>query len=228
MKLSVVMPVYNEEATVEEIVNRVLAEGHDKELIIVDDGSTDGTPAILRRLAKKHPDTIKLVIHKQNVGKGAAVRTGLKRVSGDVVIIQDADLEYDPQDYEVLLEPIQEGTADAVYGSRFLGAHRVLLFWHYLGNRFLTFLTNLLYNVNLTDMETCYKAVRAPLITSIPLRSNSFDIEPEITAKLLKRGARLYEVPIKYAGRTYQEGKKIGWRDGFTAIWTLLKYRFTD
>ncbi len=228
MKLSVVMPVYNEEATVEEIVGRVLAEEHDKELIVVDDGSGDGSLAILRRLAAQHPETIKLVIHEQNRGKGAAVRSGLKRVSGDVVIIQDADLEYDPRDYEVLLEPLEEGIADAVYGSRFLGAHRVLLFWHYMGNRFLTFLTNILYNVNLTDMETCYKAIRTSFVEDMPLRSNRFDIEPEITAKLLKRGARLYEVPIKYAGRTYQEGKKIGWRDGLQAIWTLLKYRFTD
>ena len=228
MQLSVVMPVYNEEATVEEIVGRVLAEEHGKELIVVDDGSSDGTPAILQRLAQQHPDTVKLVTHARNQGKGAAVRSALERASGEVVIIQDADLEYDPRDYEVLLAPIEEGIADAVYGSRFLGAHRVLLFWHYMGNRFLTFLTNILYNVNLTDMETCYKAIRASFVEDLPLRSKRFDIEPEITAKLLKRGARLYEVPIRYAGRTYREGKKIGWRDGFQAIWTLLKYRFTD
>ena len=228
MELSIVMPVYNEEDTVEEIVERVLAEEHQKQLIIVDDGSTDGTPEILRRLAEQHPGAIRLVIRTENRGKGAAVRTGLKRVTGDVVIIQDADLEYDPADYEVLLDPIEEGIADVVYGSRFLGVHRVLLFWHYLGNRFLTFLTNVLYNVNLTDMETCYKAIRTSLLKEITLRSNRFDIEPEITAKVLKRGARLYEVPIKYAGRTYGEGKKIGWRDGLQAIWTLLKYRFVD
>ncbi len=228
MELSIVMPVYNEEDTVEEIVGRVLAEEHEKQLIIVDDGSTDATPEIVRRLAEQHPGAISLVIRTENRGKGAAVRTGLKRVTGDVVIIQDADLEYDPADYEVLLDPIEEGIADVVYGSRFLGVHRVLFFWHYLGNRFLTFLTNVLYNVNLTDMETCYKAIRTSLLEEITLRSNRFDIEPEITAKVLKRGARLYEVPIKYAGRTYSEGKKLGWRDGLQAIWTLLKYRFTD
>jgi glycosyltransferase involved in cell wall biosynthesis len=228
MKLSVLMPVYNEEATVGEIVQRVLAEGHEKELIIVDDGSCDDTPAVLRRLARDHAGAIKLITHQHNQGKGAAVRSALAEVTGEVVIIQDADLEYDPQDYRMLLGPIEEGLADAVYGSRFLGVHRVLLFWHYLGNRLLTLVTNLLYNVNLTDMETCYKAIRAECLRGVPLRSNKFDIEPEITAKLLKRGARLYEVPIKYAGRTYAEGKKVGWADGLQALWTLLKYRFTD
>ncbi len=228
MKLSVIMPVYNEEATVEEIVARVMAERHEKELIIVDDGSSDNTLAILERLNKRYGDTIKLLRHETNKGKGAAVRTALAQVSGDVVIIQDADLEYDPRDYEVLVGPIKEGTADVVYGSRFLEGRRGALLGKYLANRFLTLLTNLLYNANLTDMETCYKAIRASLLEDLVLRSNAFDIEPEITAKLLKAGARLCEVPITYAGRTYQEGKKIGWRDGLQAIWTLLKYRFTD
>jgi len=228
MKLSVIMPVYNEEATVKEIVARVLAESHEKELIIVDDGSADNTLAILEWLSKRYGDTIKLLSHETNKGKGAAVRTALTQVSGDVVIIQDADLEYDPQDYEGLVGPIKKGTADVVYGSRFLEGRRGTLFSAYLANRFLTFLTNLLYNANLTDMETCYKAIRASLLEDLVLRSNAFDIEPEITAKLLKAGARLREVPIRYAGRTYQEGKKIGWRDGLQAIWTLLKYRFTN
>ena len=228
MKLSVIMPVYNEEATVEEIVARVMAESHEKELIIVDDGSSDNTLVILEQLNKRYGDTVKLLRHETNKGKGAAVRTALAQVSGDVVIIQDADLEYDPRDYEGLVDPIKKGTADVVYGSRFLEGRRGTLLGTYLANRFLTFLTNLLYNANLTDMETCYKAIRASLLEDLVLRSNAFDIEPEITAKLLKAGARLCEVPITYAGRTYQEGKKIGWRDGLQAIWTLLKYRFTD
>ncbi len=228
MKLSVIMPVYNEEATVEEIVARVMAESHEKELIVVDDGSVDDTWVILERLVKRYPDTIELVRHETNKGKGAAVRTALARVSGDVVIIQDADLEYDPRDYEVLVRPIKKDTADVVYGSRFREGRRGALLSSYLANRFLTFLTNLLYNANLTDMETCYKAMRASLLEDLVLRSNTFDIEPEITAKLLKAGARLCEVPIRYAGRGYQEGKKIGWRDGLQAIWTLLKYRFAD
>jgi len=228
MKLSVIMPVYNEEATVEEIVARVMAESHEKELIIVDDGSLDNTSAILERLSERYSDTIKLLRHETNKGKGAAVRTALAQISGDVVIIQDADLEYDPCDYGILVDPIEKGTADVVYGSRFIKGRRGTLLSNYLANRFLTFLTNLLYNATLTDMETCYKAIRASLLQDLVLRSNAFDIEPEITAKLLKAGARLCEVPITYAGRTHQEGKKIGWRDGLQAIWTLLKYRFTD
>lgn len=222
------MPVYNEAGTVEEIVRRVLAEAHDKELIIVDDGSSDGTREVLVEIAAKHPEQIKLLLHEKNRGKGAAVRTGLAEAQGEVILIQDADLEYDPADYSLLLEPIEKGEADAVYGSRFLGVHRAFLFWHLLGNRCLTFLTNLLYNATLTDMETCYKVIRAEFIKDMPLRSNTFDIEPEITAKLCKRGARLYEVPIHYYGRDFDEGKKIRWHDGFRALKALIKYRFVD
>ncbi len=225
VKLSVIMPVFNEVWTLAAIVERVLANPICYELIIVDDGSTDGSRDLLGRMDGHR---IKRLYHDTNRGKGAAIRTGLQHVSGDVVIIQDADLEYDPQDYDVLLAPLEEGIADAVYGSRFEGAHCVLSFWQYAGNRFLTSLTNLLYNGKLTDMETCYKAIRVSFVEEIPLRSNRFDIEAEITAKLLKRGARLCEVPIKYVGRTYQEGKKIGWRDGIQAIWTLIRYRFSD
>ncbi len=228
MKLSVIMPVYNEAATVEEIVRRVLAEPHEKELLIVDDGSTDGTREILARIQEREPERVRVILHERNQGKGAAVRTGLAQVTGEVVLIQDADLEYDPKDYAVLLQPIKEGRADVVYGSRFLGVHRAFLFWHMAGNRLLTFLTNLLYNATLTDMETCYKAIRAEFLQGMRLRSNTFDIEPEITAKLLKRKARLYEVPISYYGRDFSEGKKIHWYDGFRAIWTLVKYRFID
>jgi glycosyltransferase involved in cell wall biosynthesis len=228
MKLSVIMPVYNEAPTVEEIVRRVLAEPHEKELLIVDDGSTDGTREILARLEQAQPDRIRVILHERNQGKGAAVRTGLEQAGGDVILIQDADLEYDPSDYALLLEPIEKGQADVVYGSRFLGVHRAFLFWHMAGNRLLTFITNLLYNATLTDMETCYKAIRAEFIRGVRLRSNTFDIEPEITAKLLKRKARLYEVPIHYYGRDFTEGKKIHWYDGFRAIWTLIKYRFVE
>jgi len=228
MKLSVIMPVYNEAATVEEIVRRVLAEPHEKELIIVDDGSTDGTREILARIQQQEPERVRVILHERNQGKGAAVRTGLAQATGDVVLIQDADLEYDPRDYSILLQPIEEGRADVVYGSRFLGVHRAFLFWHMVGNRLLTFLTNLLYNATLTDMETCYKAIRAEFLQGMRLRSNTFDIEPEITAKLLKRRARLYEVPISYHGRDFAEGKKIHWYDGFRAIWTLIKYRFVE
>lgn len=228
MKLSVIMPVYNEAATVAEIVRRVLAEAHEKQLIIVDDGSADGTREILARLAEEHPDQIKLLLHEKNRGKGAAVRTGIAEATGQIILIQDADLEYDPADYSLLLEPIEKGEADAVYGSRFLGTHRAFLFWHLLGNRFLTFLTNLLYNATLTDMETCYKAIRAEFIKDMPLHGNTFDIEPEITAKLCKRRARLYEVPIHYYGRDFDQGKKIRWYDGFRALKALIKYRFVD
>jgi glycosyltransferase involved in cell wall biosynthesis len=228
MKLSVIMPVYNEAATVEEIVRRVLAEAHEKELIIVDDGSGDGTREILARLEQAQPNRIRVILHERNRGKGAAVRTGLAEATGDILLIQDADLEYDPSDYGVLLEPIESGQADVVYGSRFLGVHRAFLFWHMVGNKLLTFVTNVLYNATLTDMETCYKAIRAEFIRGVRLRSNTFDIEPEITAKLLKRKARLYEVPIHYYGRDFTEGKKIHWYDGFRAIWSLVKYRFVE
>lgn len=227
MKLSVIMPVYNERTTIEEIVGQVLAIGRDKELIIVDDGSTDGTRDILRERIEGLPG-VKVVYHERNQGKGAAIRTGQAHIAGDITVIQDADLEYDPRDFETLLEPIIEKRADVVYGSRFLGRHRAFLFWHYLGNRFLTFVTNVLYNTMLTDMETCYKAFRSEIFKSIHIRSNRFEFEPEITAKVFKSGCRVFEVPVSYAGRDYVEGKKITWKDGFGAVWTLIKYRFID
>src|SRR5688572_29128354 len=209
--LSVVMPVYNERDTIEGMIARVLAvPGLRLELIVVDDGSTDGTSDILRELKKKYP--IKL-LHKPNGGKGSALRLGFKEVSGDLVVIQDADTEYSPEEFPELIELICQGRADVVYGSRFLGRHRVFLFTHYLGNLFLTLLTNVLYNTMLTDMETCYKAMRVEVLRSLTLDSNGFGIEPEITAKIFKRGYRVYEVPITYDGRGYDEGKKITWRD---------------
>ncbi len=224
--LSVVMPAYNEQDTIEEIVGRVLAVRLRTELIVVDDGSTDGTRDILTRLQAQHG--FKLILQERNQGKGAAIRRGFAEVSGDIVVIQDADLEYSPEEYPELIDLICQGRADVVYGSRFLGRHRVFLFTHYLGNRFLTLLTNVLYNTMLSDMETCYKVMRADVLRSMTLRSDSFGIEPELTAKIFKRGYRVYEVPITYDGRGYDEGKKITWRDGFTALWVLLKYRFTE
>lgn len=224
--VSVVMPVFNERATVEEIIERVLAVPLRIELIVVDDGSMDGTRDLLADLARRLP--IKLVLQPSNQGKGAALRRGFQEVTGDVVVIQDADLEYSPEEYPALIELICQGRADVVYGSRFLGRHRVFLFTHYLGNRVLTTVTNVLYNTMLTDMETCYKAMRADVMRSMTLRSNGFGIEPEITAKIFKRGYRVYEVPITYDGRGYEEGKKITWRDGLIALWVLLKYRFTE
>jgi len=224
--LSVVMPVFNELATVEEIVTRVLGVNKRIELIAVDDASTDGSRELLQELSRKHG--FKLLLQERNQGKGAAVRRGIDAAGGDVIVIQDADLEYSPEEYPELLELIEKGKADAVFGSRFIGRHRCHLFTHYLANLFLNLVTNVLYNTTLTDMETCFKAVRADLLKSLPLRSNRFGIEPEITAKLFKRGARVYEVPITYEGRDYAEGKKITWRDGFPALWTLIKYRFTD
>jgi glycosyltransferase involved in cell wall biosynthesis len=224
--LSVVMPVYNERDTIEGMIARVLAvPGLRVELIVVDDGSQDGTSEILRELEKKYP--IKL-LHKPNGGKGSALRLGFKEVTGDLVVIQDADTEYSPEEFPELIELICQGRADVVYGSRFLGRHRVFLFTHYLGNLFLTFLTNVLYNTMLTDMETCYKAMRIEVLRSFKLESNGFGIEPEMTAKIFKRGYRVYEVPITYDGRGYEEGKKITWRDGVVALWVLMKYRFTE
>ncbi|MCB9476755.1 MAG: glycosyltransferase family 2 protein [Deltaproteobacteria bacterium] len=224
MKLSIVMPVFNERPTIEEIVAQVLSSPLDKELIIVDDGSSDGTREILKEKIEGTPD-VTVVYHEKNQGKGAAIRTGQSYVKGDAVIIQDADLEYDPRDYELLLNPIAEGRADVVFGSRFLGEHRAFLFWHYMGNRMLTFVTNILYNTMLTDMETCYKMFRADIFTAVKIKSDRFEFEPEITAKVFKMGHKVFEVPIRYSGRDFHEGKKITWRDGFGALWTLLKFR---
>jgi glycosyltransferase involved in cell wall biosynthesis len=224
--LSVVMPVYNERDTIEEMIERVMAvPGIRIEFIVVDDGSTDGTSDQLRALQKKHGFKL---YHKENGGKGSALRVGFKQVTGDLVIIQDADMEYSPEEFPDLIELICQGRADVVYGSRFLGRRRVFLYTHYLGNRLLTFLTNILYNTILTDMETCYKAMRVEVLRSFELKSNGFGIEPEITAKIFKRGYRVYEVPITYDGRGYDEGKKITWRDGVVALWVLVKYRFTE
>lgn len=225
MKLSIIMPVFNERHTIKEIIEKVKSVDIDKQIIIVDDCSDDGTKEILKTLGD---DDIEVIYHNKNKGKGAAVRTGLSHAIGDIVIIQDADLEYDPRDYKVLIRPIIEGRGDVVYGSRFLGEHRVFLFWHYLGNKFLTYITNFLYNTMLSDMETCYKAFRTEVIKSIKIRSNGFNIEPEITAKVFKKKYRVYEVPITYSGRGYEEGKKITWRDGFVALYTLIKFRFVD
>jgi len=224
--LSVIMPVYNEQATIEEIVTRVLAVPLRVELVVVDDGSTDGSRDILTKLAEERD--FKLFLQEKNQGKGAAVRRGFAASTGDIFVIQDADLEYSPEEYPQLIDLIVRGKADAVYGSRFLGRHRAFLFTHYLGNRFLTLVTNVLYNTMLTDMETCFKAIRAEKVRQMTLRSDRFGIEPEITAKLFKMGCRVYEVPITYEGRGYEEGKKISWKDGVEALWVLLKYRVVD
>jgi glycosyltransferase involved in cell wall biosynthesis len=224
--LSVVMPVYNERETVEEIIRRVLAVPIRVQLIVVDDGSKDGTRDILSGLQRELG--FELVFQDRNRGKGAALRRGFEEVRGDLVVIQDADLEYSPEEYPELIELICQGRADVVYGSRFLGRHRVFMFSHYLGNRVVTLLTNILYNTMLTDMETCYKVMRAEVVKGMNLQSNGFGIEPEMTAKIFKGGYRVYEVPITYDGRGYDQGKKITWRDGFVALWVLLKYRVTD
>ncbi len=233
MRLSVVMPVYNEVATLEEIVRRVMKVdvGMDKEIIMVDDGSTDGTRGLYDKIRADYPEgTIKVFLHAKNQGKGAALRTGFAQADGDIVLVQDADLEYDPKDYRRLLQPILDGRADVVYGSRFVGGdeHRVLLFWHMVGNRFLTLMSNALTNLNLTDMETCYKVFRREVLQKIRIKSNRFDFEPEITAKVAKGHWRIYEVGISYSGRDYSEGKKIGWKDAVQAIWTIIRYRFFD
>lgn len=229
MKLSIIMPVYNEEETLREILQQVrsveLADV-EKEILVVDDGSSDRSHDILVDEAKA--GDICLLHHDKNRGKGAAVRTAIEHATGELILIQDADLEYDPRDYPMLIRPILEGRVAVVYGSRFLGPRKAMLFWHMLGNKLLTLTTNILYNTILSDMETCYKCFRADVIRDIPLRSRRFEFEPEVTAKVLKRGHRIFEVPISYYGREYHEGKKITWRDAPLAFWTLIKYRFVD
>jgi len=229
MKLSVVMPVYNEQSTLREVVARVLAVPLDIELICVDDGSSDGSREILSELQSRHPQ-LRAFLQPKNMGKGAALRRGIQESIGDYVIIQDADLEYDPAEYPVLLGPLLQGKADVVYGSRFVGSgpHRVLYFWHSVGNSILTLISNALTNMNLTDMETCYKVFRREILQSIPIEENRFGFEPEITVKIAKRRLRVYEVGISYWGRTYEEGKKIGWKDGVRALWCLAKYTLKE
>ncbi len=230
MKISVIVPVYNEKNTVAEILRRVAATNIPHEIVVVDDGSTDGSREILQDLeAKREIPNLKVIYHPHNMGKGAAVRTALQHVTGDVIIIQDADLEYDPEHYPILLEPIRKGMADVVYGSRFLGApRRPILFWNMVANKILTLITNILFNTILSDMETGYKVFRKEVVQDMPLHARGFEFEPEFTAKVLKRGYRIFEVPIAFNPRTYEEGKKIRARDGIIAIWTLLKYRFVD
>jgi glycosyltransferase involved in cell wall biosynthesis len=223
--VSIVMPLYNEAASIRQILEAVLREASVAEVIVVDDCSTDGSTGIVLQIAKRDP-RITLIRHEKNMGKGAALRTGIGKATADIVLIQDADLEYDPSDYATLIRPIQRGKADAVFGSRFIGSHehRVLYFWHSLGNQFLTLLSNMTTNLNLTDMEACYKVFKRDLIQSVTLEENRFGIEPEIVAKIARTGARIYEVAISYHGRTYAEGKKIGWKDGVSAIRCILKY----
>ena len=227
MNLTVVIPVYNEVKNIGEILKRVQATKLAKEIIIVDDGSQDGTRDTLKNIDGK--ENVRVILHERNQGKGAAVMTGLRAAQGDILLIQDADLEYDPREYPILLQPIEEGKADVVYGSRFLGApHRVTMFWHLMANRLLTFMTNILYNTILTDMETGYKVFRREVIENIKIRAKRFDFEPEFTAKVLKRNYRIFEVPISFNPRDYSQGKKIGMKDAFEAVWTLLKYRIMD
>lgn len=227
MKLTVLIPVYNEIHTIEEILKRVKAQELAEEILLVDDGSTDGTREILKAL--DGDGGVRVILHEKNRGKGAAVRTGLDHAQGDIILIQDADLEYDPRDYPILLRPIQEGLADVVYGSRFLGGpRRTAMYWHMVANKLLTFMTNILYDTILSDMETGYKVFRRSVIEGMPLHARRFEFEPEFTAKILKRNFRIYEVPISFAPRDYNEGKKIGMKDAFEAIWALLKYRFVD
>jgi glycosyltransferase involved in cell wall biosynthesis len=229
VKLSVVMPVYNERATLDAVISKVLAVPMEIELLCVDDGSQDGSREILAELADRHSQ-VRVFLQPHNMGKGAALRRGIQEATGDFVIIQDADLEYDPADYKQVLEPLLAQQADVVYGSRFMGggAHRVLYFWHSVGNWLLTLLSNCFTNVNLTDMETCYKAFRREVIQAIPIEENRFGFEPEITVKVARRHLRIYEVGISYSGRTYEEGKKIGWKDGFRALYCLFKYSLKE
>ncbi len=225
MKLSVIIPCYNEKSTIKQIIDAVRnCTWSDLEIIVVDDFSTDGTREILENDIREKLD--KLILHDKNQGKGAAIRSGIKEVTGDVVIIQDSDLEYDPDEYELLMKPIVDNRADVVFGSRFISgsAHRVLYFWHRLGNGFLTFLSNMFTNLNLTDMETCYKAFKKEIIEQIEIEENGFGLEPELTAKVAKLKCRIYEVGVSYYGRTYQEGKKINWKDGLRAIYCIVKY----
>ncbi|MBM2850201.1 MAG: hypothetical protein HW418_3143 [Anaerolineales bacterium] len=227
LSLSIIIPCYNERATVTEIVQRVRACAPDAEIVVVDDGSTDGSRDALRELEGQ--PNLRILYHDRNRGKGAAVRAGIAAAAGEVILIQDADLEYDPRDYPRLLQPIEEGRAEVVYGSRFLGGpRRAMLFWHMVANLLLTLMTNVLFNTILSDMETGYKVFKAKVIKGIPLRARRFDFEPEVTAKVLKRGYRIYEVPITFTPREYWEGKKIGLKDAFAAVWTLLKYRIVD
>ena len=234
MKLSIIVPVFNERETIRSILDQVrrvvlTVETHqgvqtlEKEIIVIDDGSDDGTRAILAD--EENMGDLVVLLHTENRGKGAAVRTGVERSTGDIIVIQDADLEYDPRDYPSLLRPILEERVKVVYGSRFLGPRKAMLFWHMLGNKLLTLVTNVLYNAILSDMETCYKVLEGELARSLNLKSEGWGIDPEITAKVLKRGHRIFEVPISYYGREYHEGKKIAWRDGLTVLWTLVKYR---
>jgi glycosyltransferase involved in cell wall biosynthesis len=228
LKLSVIIPCYNEIHTIREILQQVIDVGLADEIIIIDDGSVDGTRDILPELEAKY-EPVRIILHEQNQGKGAAVSTGFKNATGDIFLIQDADLEYDPRDYPKLLQPITEGRAKVVYGSRFLGGPRkTMFFWNMVANKFLTLVTNILFNTILSDMETCYKVFRAEVVRDLKIRSRRFDFEPEITAKVLKQGIRIYEVPISYNGREWTEGKKIKWYDAPIALWTLVRYRFTD
>ncbi len=227
MKLSVIIPVYNEMESIQVILKRVQAQNLADEIVVVDDGSKDGTRDVLKELDGK--DGVRIILHEKNKGKGAAVRTGMAAAKGDVLLIQDADLEYDPRDYPTLLKPIDEGIADVVYGSRFLGgSHRVTMFWHMVANKMLTFMTNILYNTILTDMETGYKVFRREVLNGMVLHANSFDFEPEFTAKILKRNFRIFEVAITFNPRDYKEGKKIKLKDAFAAVWTLVKYRIVE
>jgi glycosyltransferase involved in cell wall biosynthesis len=227
MKITVIIPAYDESKTIREIIRRVQATGLVHEILVVDDGSSDGTREILSELSGQGP--VRVITHERNLGKGAAVRTGIQAASGEVIIIQDADLEYDPRDYPALLRPIEEGLADVVFGSRFLGgARRPAMFWHMVANKLLTLVTNVLYNNILTDMETGYKVFCRDIVADMPLRSHGFEFEPEFTAKVLKRKVRLFEVPITFNPRNYEDGKKIQLRDAFVALWSLLKYRFVD